>query len=82
MLTPFQQIQENPEDVPVLTERQRQGLQARFNAGWHFETGTVAKLKSVGYSEEFILGYLAGLTKASSLLDDFESIRENLKEEE
>lgn len=71
MLEPMKRIYENPEDVPVLSEVQTQGIQARFNAGFLIESGEVSNLKKQGWSEEFILGYLAAMSKVCRTLDDW-----------
>lgn len=81
MLKPLQDVLTYPENVPVLTKTQRDGIQARLNAGLQISSGTITALRKSGHSEEFILGYLAGLTKACDLLDDFETIENNNREE-
>lgn len=82
MLQPYSQIMERPEDVPVLSQIQKEMLQSRFSPTYQMLIGTQEYLKSKGHSAEFILGFLNGLQEASNMLDNFEAIHKGKTEED
>lgn len=81
MLQPFQQLYDNPEDVPMIPLDVAEYIQARLNAGYLMQVGTTKWLMAQGYSESYIAGFLAGCQYGVQLVDDAENIRKQLQED-
>lgn len=82
MLQPFKQLIENPEDIPMIPPNVAEYLQARLNPGYLMQAGTVRWLHEQGYSENHIMGFLAGVQYAIQTIDDTETIRKQLQEDD
>lgn len=82
MIKDYSLMMENPEDVPVLSQSQKEQLQARFSPTYQMLLGIQEYLKNKGHGPEFILGFLNGLQTASEMLDAFETIHSQKQEED
>ena len=82
MLHQLQAIIDNPENVPQLSPLLREQLQARLNGGHLMTNGTIQWLKSQGFSEQYIFGFIAGMNSVCGLLDDSEFISNNQEEDD
>lgn len=82
MLQPLQYILDNPDDIPMIPVGVTRYLQSNLNAGYIIETGQMGQLKAQGFSEQYILGYLAGCAKACQLIDEAELRLADLRDEE
>lgn len=72
-LKPIQHLVDNPNDVPDVPRAVKEYLQVVFNYTYLSKTGKLGQLKRLeGYSDEFILGFLAGCEHASATIDMME----------
>jgi len=81
MLQPFQHLYDNPEDVPMIPPAVAEYLQARLNAGYLMQVGTVRWLMQQGFSEAYIAGFLGGCQYAVQAIDDTETTRKQQQED-
>jgi len=81
MLQVFKQLQENPQDIPQIPKGVAEYLQTILNAGHLLQTRTIARLKSEGYSEEFLIGFLSGCQYACEQIDAAEAMRDMYEED-
>lgn len=81
MLREITNTLDNPSDIPAISKSAISYLQSRFNADYVAASGEMDTLKTKGYSEAVILGFIMGLQHATSVLDDMEYIRSLPKEE-
>lgn len=72
-LKPIQHLIDNPNDVPDVPRAVKEYLQVVLNYSYLSKTGKLGQLKRLeGFSDEFVLGFLAGCEHASALLDIME----------
>lgn len=72
-LKPIQHLIDNPNDVPDVPRTVKEYLQVVLNYSYLSKTGKLGQLKRLeGFSDEFVLGFLAGCEHASALLDIME----------
>lgn len=70
MLPQIKEILERGADsIPAIPAPVISYLQTVFSPSYQFAVGNVTDLKKSGWSEEYILGYLAGLESASQTID-------------
>ncbi|QGF19789.1 hypothetical protein MA1A_gp04 [Pectobacterium phage MA1A] len=78
-LKQIQHLLENPNDAPDDIPRViKEYLQVVLNYSYLRKSGQLSQLKSAGYSEEYILGFLAGCEHGSQVIDNME-IRKNME---
>lgn len=69
MLSDIKHYVENPEDVPNVPPAVQKYLQVQFSLDYIDAIGHLNLMRSQGYSEQAILGFLLGLRYASNTLD-------------
>lgn len=80
MLKPLKNIIDNPEDLPRLSLHATEYLQAHLNGGFLMQSGVIQQLKTQGYSEAFLAGFLAGAQYGCQIIDDIEIARNELND--
>lgn len=82
MLSPINNVIENPQDIPDVPYAVKEYLQVRYNHAYIDVSGHTALMRKAGCSEAHILGFIEGLAYASKVIDDMELIREQLRMED
>lgn len=74
------QLVEERLKVPAFSESAVQFLHILFNASYAAKLGIINQLKTAGYSEAYIAGFIGGLQYCSDTLDSAIAKRQNLKD--
>ncbi|WP_312041330.1 phage protein [Pantoea eucalypti] len=82
MLKPIKDLIGNPQDLPDVPSHLKEHLQASFSHTYLRESGLLKKLRTEGHSESFIAGVIEGFAMASSRLDEVETRKALLIEED
>lgn len=82
MLSPINNVIQNPNDIPDVPRATKEYLQVRFNMAYLDASNHISFMRKAGCSESHILGFIEGLTYASKVLDEMEYVREQLVQEE
>jgi len=82
MLKPIKDLIDNPQDLPDVPSHLKEHLQASFSHTYLRESGLLKKLRTEGHSESFIAGVIEGFVMASSRLDEVETRKALLIEED
>lgn len=81
MIKSIQEALTNDEQkVPHFSNGVIEYLQSRFNFTYQEADNQLFRLKQAGYSEAYIMGYVAGLNYASTIIDNAVRQREELKD--
>lgn len=73
----IRQAQEDTLDLPAISESATQFISALGNYSYVYKIGILSDLKSAGYSESYIAGFIAGL---QYLTDSIDSMRRQSSE--
>ena len=80
MLKPLAHLIQNPNDFPDVPRVVKEYLQSRFNYSFLVKSGVIRQLKLEGHSEAFIAGVIEGFDRASGVIDEIETRKEQLQE--
>ncbi len=80
MLNIIRHVIEKPNDFPDVPRAVKEHLQVRFNYTYLVRTRFIATLRQEGHSEAYIAGVIDGLEKASAILDEIETRKDQLRE--
>lgn len=69
MLDIIQHHIRNPDDIPDIPKASADYLAVRLNASYLIATGAVDELKKLGYSEQYIAGFLDGCNSAVEITE-------------
>lgn len=82
MLKPINHLIKNPNDIPDVPRAVAEYLQVRFNLTYLDMTGHLELMRKAGCSEAHMLGFIQGLQYASNVIDEIETRKEMLREED
>lgn len=82
MLTVLQHHIDNPEDIPAIPYASAQFLKARLNPAYLLRIGALESLRSSGFSEGAILGFIEGVSAAVEVIELMEMAQAQRLEDE
>lgn len=82
MIADIKHVLDNPNDVPDVPPAVIRYLQAILTSEYIAESGQLKVLRSAGYSEQAIFGFILGTQYASKVLDEMEARKRMNREED
>ena len=82
MIADIKHVLDNPNDVPDVPPMVMRYLQAVLSSEYITESGQLKALRSAGYSEQAIFGFILGTQYASKMLDEMEARKRMNREED